>query len=408
MSTPEEKLQQARDLIDSALADLAQTLPPVDPDPAEPEPEVPVGLVIDEGIIQAFDPVQVQGISEVVVPFAFDCSARDFILYGKAQLSGLAGEAAVISLENAGRSRQIQVAVGYNFGTSSAQAGRVSIKTKASGGDFTHAGAGGVASVSEFAEFAAHLDCDRGALNLWIRDGDVWRWAGSCPAPRFAISQVRFLTRNGSTAPSGQSVAFEDVVVCRVIPSMGDSIGAGHNAFDPVPSYYSGTDNGLSQWQAHCWPFQGLRNSIIVNKGIGGQNSAQLKNRVSELTKHGSPIVFLHCSTNDYGAGFSMEQRTANIQTSIDACVSAGCQVVLLGSIYPNNQPSAAYYKQWRDEQLQNVTGYLKYVEIMDAVADPATRNMDHAYETDGVHPNVAGYALIGQSIAAEVSAVLG
>lgn len=408
MITTEEKLRQARDLIDSALADLSQVAPPVDPEPVDPEPEVPVAPVIDEGIIQAFDPVQVQGISEVVVPFAFDCAAQDFILYGKAQLSGLAGEAAIISLENAGRTRQLQVAVGYNFGSGAAQAGRVSIQTKASGGMFTHPGVSGVESVTQFAEFAIHHDCDRAVLNLWVRDGAAWRWSSSCSAPKFVISQVRFLTRNGASAPSGQSVAFDEVVICRPwAVSIGDSICAGHNAFDPAPGYYSGTDNGLSQWQAHCWPIEGLRNSIIVNKGIGGQDSNKIKSRITEATKHGNPVAIVHCSTNDYGSGFSMTQRTVNIQATIDACVVAGCQVVLLGAIYPNNQPSAAYYKQWRDEQLPFLTGHAGYVEIMAAVADPGTGNTAHAYETDGVHPNVNGYSLIGQYIADQIPLII-
>lgn len=399
MTTATEDLQAAQALIDSALSKIA-TSPA--PGPIPPEQN-------DELVIASFGPVAVTGISENTQPFAFDCAAQDFILYGKAQLSGLAGEAAIISLENAGRTRQIQVAVGYNFGAGSAQVGRVSLQTKASGGTFTHAGVGGVESVTQFAEFAIHLDCDRAALNLWVRGSDRWVWSGSCSAPRFSITQIRFLTRNGATAPSGQSVAFADIAICRPwAVSIGDSICAGHNAFDPSPGYYSGTDNGLSQWQAHCWPFPTRRNTIIVNKGIGGQDSAQLLARISEATKHGNLVAIVPCSTNDYGSGLTQSQRTANIQAKVSAGVDAGCVVVLLGAIYPNNNaPATAYYKQWKDTELQNITGHSLYIEIMDAVADQATGNIsDNLADSDGVHPNAAGYTLIGQHIAASIQAI--
>lgn len=389
--TASEKLIAARDLINEALAMLEKS----------------VAAAIDEGVVASLAPVQLNGITESISPFVFDCAAQDFILYGACKLSGLAGEAGILSLENADNTRHLQVGIGYNFDTMLPAAGRVSLRARANA-DYTHAGVGGVDTTSSGAEFAIHMDSDRGQLNLWMRDGSAWKWSGSCPAPKFQIERIRHYTRSGATAPSGQSVLFSGVVVCRPwAVSIGDSITAGHNLFDPNSTHYAGTDNGLSQWQAHCWPFPSIMNSIIVNKGIGSQTTAMVNARISEVHKHGNPVVLLSVQNNDAGSGVSLAQRTANIQSSINACVAAGCTVVLIGAIYPNNQSTSAYYKQWRDEQLPLLTGHAGYIEIMDAVADSVTGNISSSYATDGVHPNVAGYRLIGEYISTSLSVTL-
>lgn len=404
MPTIEEKLQQARALIDSALDDLAQTEQPVDPEPEpEPEPENPGGtLVIDEGIIQPFADVTVSGLTEHLQAFSFDGQARDLIVIGKCQLAGVSGECAVLSIENEAGSWYHQIGIGYDFSGSSASAGRVSLRGKGAS-TYTTSGVGGLELVSAPIEFLLHYDTDRGYLNLWLRDGpEKWKWADSVRSARFQVARLRFYNR--TNGPTTQQSVFTEVVACRPLAvSIGDSITAGHNAFDPDGAHYSGRDNGLSQWQAHCWPFPGLRNSVIVNKGIGGTTTAQTLNRISEAHKHGNPVVFLSVQNNDAVKGVSLEQRTANIHASINACVAAGCVVVLIGAIYHNDKPAASsYYKQWRDEHLPLLTGHVGYVEIMEPLAEPITGDIQPQYTTDGTHPNVAGYTLIGQKITTE------
>lgn len=400
MPTIKERLQQARALIDAALAEMNETTEPVEP---EPEP----GLTIDEGILQQFQDVTVNGLTQESQPFVFDGSARDLIVIGKCQLAGVSGECAVLSIENDAGSRYHQIGIGYNFASSAVAAGRVSLRGKGTS-TYTTSGVGGLELVSAPVEFLLHYDTDRGYLNLWLRDGpDRWQWVDSVRSARFEVARLRFYNR--TNGPASQQSVFTEVVACRPLAvSIGDSITAGHNAFDPDGAHYSGRDNGLSQWQAHCWPFPGLRNSVIVNKGIGGTTTAQTLNRISEAHKHGNPVVFLSVQNNDAVKGVSLEQRTANIQASINACVAAGCIVILYGAIYHNDKPAAsAYYKQWRDEQLPLLSGHSGYAEIMAPLADPVTGDIQAQYAPDGTHPNVAGYTLIGQHIAAEAVNVL-
>jgi len=357
-----------------------------------------------ENIIYSYALKDVQGVSsELIEPITFDSQDGDFIIYAKVQLSGLSGGAGILSIENSAKTKSLQLGFGYDFRNSTADLPRISMRVKEGSSDTSNGGVSGVDLTTAPFEIALHYDCDRGAMNLWRRDtsatGYRWIWENSILAPGFDIEQIRFWNR--TSGASGQWSQFTDVAFCKPFQvAIGDSITAGHNAFDPNPNKYDGRDNGLSQWEAHCWPFPNLRNNIIVNKGIGGQSTGQVNARISEAFKHGNQRVYLSVQNNDYGDGVSLTQRTTNIQNSINACVAAGCEVFLYGCIYSRKQnASPLWYIQWRDDYLPQLTGYEQYIEIMDAVKDSSGR-IQEQYTCDGkLHPNQQGYALIGQHI---------
>ena len=361
-----------------------------------------------ENILYSYASKVVSGVgAELIEPVAFDSSGGDFILYAKGQISGLSGGASFISIETADKSKRLEVGLGYDFRNSVADINRISMRILNGSSDTSNGGVSGVDVVSAPFELALHYDCDRCAYNLWRRDtsatGYRWIWENSISAPGFDIEQIRFWNR--TSGASNQSGTFTDIAFCK--PSqvaIGDSITAGHNNFDPNPNKYDGRDNGLSQWAAHCWPFPELRNSSIVNKGIGGQNTGQVNARISEAFKHGNQRVYLSVQNNDYGAGVSLTQRTTNIQNSINACVAAGCEVYLYGCIYSRKtNVSPLWYMQWRDDYLPQLTGYVQYIEIMDVLEDSNGR-IQEQYTCDGkLHPNVQGYTLIGQHIASQL-----
>lgn len=354
-----------------------------------------------ENIIYSVSSKTVSGVgAEDIENISFDSNSGDFILYVKAQISGLHEGAGLISIEDSSRTQSLQVGFGYDFRNMSGDLQRISLRVKDGSSYIANGGVNYVDVLTNPIEVAIHFDCDRAVMNLWLRNGHGWKWENSINAPAFSIEQIRFWNR--TSGPHDQYSIFSDVAFCRPsLVSIGDSITAGHNNFDPNPNKYEGRDNGLSQWQAHCWPYSDLRNSIIVNKGVGGQNTGQVYARIQEAYKHGNQIVFLSVQNNDYGAGVSLEQRTTNIQNSINACVNAGCSVVLIGAIYSlKTGPSSSWYMQWRDEYLSQLTGYEQYIEIMDILKDPATGRIQSQYTCDGkLHPNQQGYTLIGQHI---------
>jgi lysophospholipase L1-like esterase len=361
-----------------------------------------------ENIVNSYASKVVSGVgAEIIEPIAFDCAEGDFILYAKGQLSGLSGGASFISIETADKSKRLEVGFGYDFRNSVADISRISMRVLNGSSNTSNGGVSGVELVTAAFEIALHYDCDRGAFNLWRRDtsatGYRWIWENSIKATGFDIEQIRFWNR--TSGASAQVGTFTEVAFCK--PSMvaiGDSVTAGHNGFDPNPDKYEGRDNGLSQWEAYCWPYPDLRNNIIVSKGIGGNTTAMVNARISEAFKHGNQLVFLSVQNNDYGAGITLQQRTDNIQSSLNACVNAGCEVVLIGALYSNKAgPGASYYMQWRDEYLSQITGHEQYIEIMEPVKDPATGRIKLSLTCDNkVHPNVAGYTLIGQYIQQE------
>ena len=54
-------------------------------------------------------------------------------------------------------------------------------------------------------------------------------------------------------------------------------------------------------------------------------------------------MCILQASNNDYGAGFTQEQRTNNIQSSINTLYNAGISVVLTNAIVPQTVASSYY-----------------------------------------------------------------
>jgi lysophospholipase L1-like esterase len=401
------RIAEARAILDDLLAELGAL-------PAEPEPPVvlpPTPAPLTENVLLSIADTTVLGVSETLVPFEHATADGDIIVYLKCQRSGVSTEAAIFTLENAARTRALSVGFGYNFPGTTSAASQISLRSLPGAEALTAAGVTGTDHVSQAIEVALHWDSDRKYLNLWQRSGSTqWVWRDSVAGASFQIDQVRMSTRSGAGAPTSQDVTFSDIMICRPnFVSIGDSITAGHNYFDPNGAHYAGRDNGLSQWQAHCWPALGLRNNLVVNKGIGSQTTTQVRNRIAEGIRHGNPVLYLSVQNNDAGKGISQAQRTDNIQASIHLANAAGVQyVVLYGAVCPNNNAtSAAYYKTWRTTHLPTLVDYLGYIEIMDALENPTTGNIQVGLAVDGTHPTVEGYTLMGQKIAAEALALL-
>jgi lysophospholipase L1-like esterase len=188
--------------------------------------------------------------------------------------------------------------------------------------------------------------------------------------------------------------------------SIGDSITKGATLYSP--DYTEGRTNYSSCWQASAALYPNVRNNIIVNKSIGGQNSAMIDARINgALADSQAQVVFLQASANDYGANFTPSQRSANIQASTNKIVAAGAKVALTNAIYPNADsggifPDAAvYYRDWWENNLSDITNVNIKIDWMEGSGIlSGGEYMDTAFtQSDGVHPNPTGYALLGNYI---------
>lgn len=330
-------------------------------------------------------------------------ASGDFVYYFKMRATAESGKYNYLYLYD-GATVIMNFIYNYNLPSSSAELGTVSVSLN-SGAQKMVLETGIDTSVSR--EYCIWVDRDRGYINFFLREADGWKLLNTATwfAAFGTVDKMMFGKGSGSES---LECALDYFSLCRPnFVSIGDSITAGHNHYDPVPSFYAGLDDVRNSWQGH-WNYAGLRNNFMVNKGIGSQDSGEVLARISEATSHGARYVFLSACNNDYGVPLTQTQRTNNIQGSIDAIVASGSRVVLYNAVYPNansptNPGNANYYEDWWVNYRGGLTDVYQEIDIMQSVVDGVTGYIDTAYcESDGVHPNLSGYTQIGQYMEAQ------
>jgi lysophospholipase L1-like esterase len=324
-------------------------------------------------------------------------SSGDYIFYLKARYSAAADSPYTISLGGSGDQR-FRISLGYNWATAARETSRVSARINATGfaGPLS-------ATAGTTVEVAMQYDSRVGAGNFFMKESGFWKFYGSV-----ALSDpYRNVIRVATDADANSTFDIVEAFFAKPnIVSIGDSICAGANLFNPNPAQYAGIDDYDSTWMAHANIYPEIRNNLIVNYGIGGNTSAQILARTQDMLDKTTPrLVFVHSSTNDYGASVPNATRTTNIQGTIDLVKNAGASAVLLNSVYPNagsaNSPANAdYYREWWSAYSQDISGIAYKVDIMGDSAILDGNYMDTSFtQSDGVHPNVDGYTLIGDCI---------
>lgn len=340
--------------------------------------------------------------SSMTKPIFFTPASSDFILYGKVRAKYDANSTAVIWLLNG--SKEISIWLGSAVANPAAAQGAVSIcGTTGTGTRNITQVASGYNYEATPLDFALQFDQKFSTLTCWFRESDGrWKFRGRVACDWFSSSDIQVLTTTSSAA--GAWVEFDYLMLARPnLAVLSDSIGEGKTLFSPNPSL--GLTNDESTWMRHAPIYPNLRNNLIVNKGVGGQSSAQILARVTDVTSTGARVVFLHASSNDEAAGVSQSQRTSNVQSTISAMAAAGQAVVVLNAVYAtqastdNTSPRSlmTYARDWWNNGRNTVTGVSAAIDIMDALRSSGSDYMDPAKtQSDGIHPNIAGHALVG------------
>lgn len=332
-------------------------------------------------------------------------SSADFIILAKLSAKYASGQFAKLRLLASG-TPVLDLSLGYDHEAGAATLGAISAySTPAAAGNNL---ASGINYESTPQHIAVHIDRKFACVNLFLQESDgKWNFCGSFAyAANFsAITSAQIIT----SAHSDQWMEYDWFGFARPnMASIGDSICAGHNGYDPDPAFYGGEDSGDSTWQKHAIVFTSLRNTLIINKGVGGQTSTQILARISDVTGCGARLVFLHASSNDL-ASISKATRTSNIQSSIDAIVASGARCVLLNAMYgtsshSQNTPAQLrdYMKDWWDTDRVSLARVSRSIDIMQPVLG-ASNYQDAALCVDTIHPSASGYAAIGPYITARL-----
>ncbi|GEM_PF-3142585 len=326
---------------------------------------------------------------------------NDFILYGKVRMSQTADHVGVMWLKSATSPYMFSLWLNSAAATADYTAGAVSLQAS-SGGTLTSAQVIGAAfTPTTPIEVALQYDSKFKTVTCWLRQADGrWKLGARLACTFKQIDAVEFTFT--STAPAGAWIECDYVSLCKPnLVVMGDSIAEGKTLHSPDLSL--GLSNDESTWMRHAPIYQGLRNNLIVNKGVGSNTSAMILARVADVTATGAKVVFLHASTNDAGAPVPQSTRTTNIQNTINAIKAAGAEVVLLNAMYGTAAEAGAgwrdYYKQWWDVYRPEISGAAAYIDIMHPMIDANGFMSTSLTQADNIHPNIAGHTAIGSYI---------
>lgn len=328
-------------------------------------------------------------------------ASNDFIILVNASAKYTSGQYSSLRFMD-GTTAMLELSFGYNHLTAAEVLGTISVTDGTTGNVLSS----GVNYETTPQKFAIHVDRNFSAVNVYAQhSGGGWLFQASYAyAAGFAsLDSVQMTT----SADNGQWIEYDWIGYARPnIISIGDSICAGHITFDPNPSVYGGEDNADGQWQRWCVLYPSLRNTLIVNKGLGSETSTALAARIATaVTNHLPRLVYLHASTNDQVNAISKATRSTNIQACINAVAAIGGETILLNAMYGTsgngiNPAHRTYMAEWWASDRLSLTGLLQSIDIMPAVV--SGDYMDAALtESDGIHPKPAGYQAIGELIGA-------
>ncbi|OEC42506.1 hypothetical protein A7D27_11545 [Pseudomonas sp. 1D4] len=240
----------------------------------------------------------------------------------------------------------------------------------------------GVDTSGTLQQIRLHIDRKNNNIDLYYSNNyGVWVMGSRLPQ---AVSVPLTVLRLGhiAGASNGSTLRLEAAAIYRPnVVVFGDSIAS-------------------SMWHLNARLYSDLRNSLPIEKGQGGETSAQTLARVSQVTSTGCRVVLLHASSNDYPS-VSASQRTTNIANTVAALKAAGCKVILLNALYGSpvqaDQPGRVnYYRSWWDSSAATVGA-----DLLIDINQPLMQFGANAQylSSDNLHPTERGYKAIAMYV---------
>jgi lysophospholipase L1-like esterase len=144
-----------------------------------------------------------------------------------------------------------------------------------------------------------------------------------------------------------------------------------------------------------------------VNRGIGGQTTAQMLGRFrADVVALRPRVVVIHAGTNDVAGNTGPTTPEAienNLASMADLARAGGIRVVLAALLPVSDDKAAVQTKERPPEALRNLNRWmaeyaarngLVYLDYWTALAD-GRGMLAPALTDDGLHPNAAGYAVM-------------
>lgn len=346
------------------------------------------------------------GVSQSSRAVVFPNNFSDYIFFGKASVANSATNLVVLSILGPNPSGLDQMSIWLNSAdATTGTSGAVSLRGSV-GGVAQIASLGTGFTLSNGLEFAIHHDSKYNTATAWYRNSSNGRWVFGARVNCDRI--VGNLTIGiGNVAANGTAVNVTHLSIASPnIIIWGDSIAEGKNLYSPNPAL-SLTD-WTSHWASYISLYRGLRNNLPIVKGVGSRTSLAMEANIAEIEAQGAQVVFFHASSNDQVNGVSQSSRTVSMQNQIDRLNNRGAQVVLLNAMqgtptYAGNPALRDYTDLWWSTSRSTLKGVYSYFDIAAAIGSGGFQS-PALTQSDGIHPNPAGYAAIGALIDAALS----
>lgn len=148
-----------------------------------------------------------------------------------------------------------------------------------------------------------------------------------------------------------------------------------------------------------------LGTANIVNRGITGDNTTGIAQRLSQILPHRPKAIFLLCGINDMSHGHKAEVVFSKVRTLIDSIRAAAPQTRLyVQSLLPINES----FRRWkrlrgRTNDIPRVNRLLRqycleqqiaYVDLFPHFVNSPSNVLLRRYTRDGLHLTPVGYQL--------------
>jgi lysophospholipase L1-like esterase len=187
-----------------------------------------------------------------------------------------------------------------------------------------------------------------------------------------------------------------------MVATLGDSITAGSPGYDPDPLMRDNLGFGAdekSQWQ--YWAQRADPGLRFRNCGVYGQRTDEIAARLGACAK-GAQVLVVQGGINDIAQGRPVESAAANLRRMVESGKALGLKVALADVLPWNNGYPEADPKIRRLNALIHGIGRDTGVPVLpfySTLEDPARPGrMREEWTSDGDHPNVEGYRLLGEN----------
>ncbi len=188
-----------------------------------------------------------------------------------------------------------------------------------------------------------------------------------------------------------------------VVAALGDSITAGSPGWDPDPRLRARISEPDPESQYEYWAGLAGPRLELRNCGVYGERTDEIARRLKACTP-GADLLIVQAGINDIAQRRRVESAAKNLRAMVRRGRRLGLAVVLADVLpWNNGWPDAEVPIRRLNELIATLAQDegLEMLPFHDSLEDPAQPGRMRAdWTSDGDHPSVEGYRLLGELVA--------